>query len=277
MKIGFIDKYLDEWHANHLPEWLREATDVEAIYAYEQMANPAEGGISGSEWAKEHDAILCGSIEEVIEKSDFLIVLAPNYPESHEELCDLPLRSGKPTYVDKTFAPNKEMARKLIELAKAHNTPLFTTSAVRYSDELIDVDTENIKTISMRGPGPLEMYSIHYIESIVRLFGPEAESVMFIGDKENPAYVMRFSGNRFATAHQFDWDCPFNISLKYSDEKAPLYIEKCNNFFIGFVKKLVEFFETAKNPVDYEETYAVIALRTAIIKAADTPGEWVNI
>ena len=277
MKIGFIDKYLDEWHANHLPEWLREATDVEAIYAYEQMASPHEGGISGSEWAAEHDAILCDSIEEVIEKSDFLIVLAPNYPESHEELCDLPLRSGKPTYVDKTFAPDKVMARKLIELAKEYNTPLFTTSAVRYSDELIDVDTENIKTISMRGPGPLEMYSIHYIESIVRLFGPEAESVMFIGDKESPAYVMRFSGNRFATAHQFDWDCPFNISLKYSDEKAPLYIAKCNNFFQGFVKQLVEFFKTAKNPVDYEETYAVIALRTAIIKAADTPGEWVEI
>ncbi len=277
MKIGFIDKYLDEWHANHLPEWLREATDVEEIYAYEQMANPHEGGISGKEWAEEHDAILCDSIEEVVEKSDFLIVLAPNYPESHEELCELPLRSGKPTYVDKTFAPDKEMAKKLIELAKEHNTPLFTTSALRYSDELIDVDTENIKTISMRGPGPLEMYSIHYIESIVRLFGPEAESVMFIGDKENPAYIMRFSGNRYATAHQFDWDCPFNISLKYSDEKAPLYISKCNNFFIGFVKKLVEFFETAKNPVDYEETIAVIAIRAAILNAVKTPGEWVNI
>ena len=118
MKIGFIDKYLDEWHANHLPEWLRDATNVEEIYCYEQMPSPHEGGISGKEWAQQHSAILCDSIEEVIEKSDFLIVLAPNYPESHEELCDLPLRSGKPTYVDKTFAPDKEMARKLIELAK---------------------------------------------------------------------------------------------------------------------------------------------------------------
>ena len=63
MKIGFIDKYLDEWHANHLPEWLREATNVEAIYAYEQMPSPHEGGISGKEWAEEHDAILCDSIE----------------------------------------------------------------------------------------------------------------------------------------------------------------------------------------------------------------------
>lgn len=277
MKIGFIDKYLDEWHANHLPEWIRDITDVEAIYCYEQMTSPMEGGISGKEWAEEHSAILCDSIKEVVEKSDFLIVLAPSYPESHEELCDIPLRSGKPTYVDKTFAPDKETAKKLIDLAKEYNTPLFTTSAVRYSDEFIDVDTENIKTLSMRGPGPLEMYSIHYIESIVRLMGTEAESVMFIGDEDSPAYVIRFSNNRFATVHQFDWDCKFNISLKYSDEKTPLHIAECNNFFSGFVKKLVEFFETARNPVDYDETITVIAIRAGILKAVKTPGEWVNI
>ena len=24
MKIGFIDYYLDEWHANNYPDWFRE-------------------------------------------------------------------------------------------------------------------------------------------------------------------------------------------------------------------------------------------------------------
>ena len=27
MKVGFIDKYLDEWHANNLPKWLNDETD----------------------------------------------------------------------------------------------------------------------------------------------------------------------------------------------------------------------------------------------------------
>ena len=26
MKIGFVDYYLDEWHANNYPQWIREAS-----------------------------------------------------------------------------------------------------------------------------------------------------------------------------------------------------------------------------------------------------------
>ena len=50
MKIGLIDKYLDEWHANNLPTWLRDETDdIEEIYAYEMMPSPNDGGISGEQ------------------------------------------------------------------------------------------------------------------------------------------------------------------------------------------------------------------------------------
>ena len=41
-----------------------------------------------------------------MEKSDCLLVLSPDNCEMHEELCQIPLRSGKRTYVDKTFAPD---------------------------------------------------------------------------------------------------------------------------------------------------------------------------
>lgn len=275
MKIGFIDKYLDEWHANNLPGWLRDETDVEAIYAYEMM--PFENGISGKEWAEKYDAILCDTIEEVVEKSDVLIVLAPSFPEIHEELCDIPLKSGKPTYVDKTFAPDAESARRLIEKAKQYNTPLFTTSALRYSNELPTINKENIETLSLRGPGPLLMYCIHYIEQMVCLMGKEPESVMFTGTVDSPGYVVKFKGNRWAMAQHFDWECPFNLAVKYSDDKPAVYVNECTDFFPGFVTTLVEFFKSAKNPVDYDETLAVIAIRYTLLKAKDTPGEWLKI
>ncbi len=241
------------------------------------LANPAEEGISGKEWAEKFDATLCDTIEEVIEKSDVLIVLAPNYPETHEELCDLPLKSGKPTYVDKTFAPDPETAKRLIAKAEEYNTPMFSTSALRYSNELPLVNKENIANMSTRGPGPLGMYSIHQIEQIVCLLGTEAEEVMFTGTEESPGYVIRFKGNRFATAMHFDWECPFNLAVKYSDDKPAAYITECTDFFPGFVTQLVKFFETAEIPVDYNETLAVIAIRTAVISAKDKPGEWVKV
>lgn len=277
MKIGMIDKWLDEWHANHLPDWLREETEVEAIYAYEMMAKPDEGAMNGKEWAEKYGAILCDTIDEVVEKSDCLIVLAPSFPEVHEILCDLPLKSGKPTYVDKTFAPDAETARRLVEKARQYHTPMFSTSALRYSRELPAVARDHIATISMRGPGPLEMYSIHQIEPIVCLMGTEPESVMFMGSEENPGYVIRFSGNRWATAQHFDWNCPFNLAVKYADEKPAAYISSCTDFFPGFVTELVRFFKTAVANVDEAETIAVMGIRAAVLQARTQPGVWFDV
>lgn len=278
MKIGFIDKYLDEWHANNLPDWLREAADEKVeIYAYEMMPSPNEGGIDGKQWCEKHDAVYCNTMDEVIEKSDYLIVLAPNYPEVHEELADKALRSGKVTYVDKTFAPDVESAKRMIEKARTHNTPMFTSSALRFSKEFCGVSKDNIATFSMRGPGPLGMYSIHQIEPIVSFMGDNPQAVMFTGTEDSPAYIVRYPDNRFATAAHFDWECPFNVSIKYSDDKPASYITECTDFFPGFVKELLEFFKTGKSPVDFSQTIAVIAIREAIINSKNTPGIWVEI
>lgn len=41
MKIGFIDYYLDEYHANHYPEWIKNAADEScAFYAWAQIDSP---------------------------------------------------------------------------------------------------------------------------------------------------------------------------------------------------------------------------------------------
>ena len=47
MKIGFIDYYLDEWHANNYPNWIREASDgeMEVSLAYGMIDSPI-GGLS---------------------------------------------------------------------------------------------------------------------------------------------------------------------------------------------------------------------------------------
>lgn len=203
MKIGFIDKYLNEWHADNLPGWLRDETDeIEAIYGWEMMPTPVEGGLPGREWAKKHGVIYCDTIDEVIEKSDCLIVLAPSAPELHEELSDKALRSGKPTYIDKSFAPDVDSAKRMIQKAMDFQTPMFSTSALRFTKELADFDRKDIVNLSMRGPGLLEMYCIHHIEPIVMLMGTEPESVMFLGTPQCPGYVIRFKDGRYATSHQ---------------------------------------------------------------------------
>lgn len=63
--------------------------------------------------------------EELIEKSDVLLVLAPRDPKKHEELANLALRSGKRCYVDKTFAPDHFAAKRMLDLAEQSGTPVL--------------------------------------------------------------------------------------------------------------------------------------------------------
>ena len=116
-KVGFIDYFLDEWHANNYPELIKNHSGGEFAvkYAYGKIDSPS--GMTNAEWSEKYGILLCGKIEEVIEKSDVLIVLSPDNPEMHEELCDLPLKSGKLVYIDKTFAPDKTAAERIFEKA----------------------------------------------------------------------------------------------------------------------------------------------------------------
>ena len=137
IKIGFIDYYLDEWHANNYPEMLKELSggECQVVCAFGLIDPPAELGekLTNRQWAEKYGIELLSSIEEVVEKSDCLVVLSPDNPEMHEELCDLPLQSGKLCYVDKTFAPDKAAAERIFANAKAHGTKCYSSSALRFS------------------------------------------------------------------------------------------------------------------------------------------------
>ena len=98
MKIGFIDYYLDEWHANNYPKFLADASNGEITIgsAYGEIASPITG-MTSEQWCEKYGIRHAASIEQVIEENDCLVVLSPDTPEQHPHLCQLPLSSGKRT------------------------------------------------------------------------------------------------------------------------------------------------------------------------------------
>ena len=139
---------------------------------------------------------------------DYLIVLSPDNPEFHEELSQSPLQSGKPTYIDKTFAPDRETAIRLFDLAAKHGTPMYSTSALRFASEYRELDRSDIQTISGWGPGAFANYSIHQIEPIVSLMGTSPKRVMYIGTPDSPALLIDFGDGRQATVNHLGDNCP---------------------------------------------------------------------
>lgn len=274
-KIGFIDHYLDEWHANKYPEWIKQATggEMEVTCAYGRIDAPQ--GLDNKSWCREKGIELLGSIEEVVEASDYLIVLAPDHPEFHEELATAALQSGKPTYVDKTFAPDRRTAKLLIKTARRSGTPLFSSSALRFASEYAAANRQGIDRICSFGPGAYGNYAVHQIEPIVSLMGCEAERVMFIGKEGAEELLIGFSGGRQAEIHHY-CDSPFTMTLNYrSDPCVTLKVE--SDFFSELIRNMVQFFQTGKPPFDSEETVSIITIIECGLKAARTPYQWVEL
>lgn len=274
-KIGFIDYFLDEWHANKYPGWIREATNggMDVACAYAKTDSPS--GRTNAAWCEENGVELLASIEEVVERSDYLIVLSPDHPQFHEELATLPLQSGKPTYVDKTFAPDRATAQRLFATAEKYGTPLFSSSALRYADEYGKLDKTGIDMISSIGPGAYDNYSIHQIEPIVSLMGSEAERIMFIGTGKTPAWLIGFSGGRQAAIHHFG-GAPFSLAVHYGADKSAS-VKAESNFFGAFIRDLVRFFESGEPAVDPAETIAIMTIIEYGYQAAAAPFQWIEL
>ena len=135
-KIGFVDYYISEWHANNYPAWIANAcqklgADYEVAYAWAELDVSPKYGETTAQWCEQKGVIQCNTLAELCEKSDVIVILAPTDPQTHLKYATEVLKYGKRTYIDKTFAPDLATAQQIFALGKKYNTPFFTSSARR--------------------------------------------------------------------------------------------------------------------------------------------------
>ena len=119
IKIGFIDYFLSEWHANNYPAWIKETgKDFEVAYAWAEKNVSPYDGVTTDQWCKTMGVQRCGSIAEVCEKSDVIVILSPDDPVNHLPYAKIVFPYGKPTYIDKPFAHTREDAEEMLALAE---------------------------------------------------------------------------------------------------------------------------------------------------------------
>ncbi|MBE6608242.1 MAG: hypothetical protein E7633_06785 [Ruminococcaceae bacterium] len=277
IKIGFIDYYLDEWHANNYPEMIKKASngEIAVAYCWAEIDSP-HGGLTSKAWSEKHGIALCESEDELIEKSDVLCVLAPDNPETHERLCQKALKSGKITYVDKTFAPDKETAARILAVAEESGTPVITSSALRYADEYQNINKNGlISAVSMSGGVP-EIYMIHQIEPLVMLLGTDVKRVCNFGTEKFPVFALEYASGARTTMVCSTGDYPFRMTLNYENGRHEI-IDVKSDFFGNFIKNLIEFYKTGEILVPHDQTLAVMAIREACIVALCKPDVWVEV
>lgn len=278
--IGFIDYYLNEWHANNYPAWIKKSaankSGFRVAYAWGEKKSP--DGISSESWCEKNKIKLCSSIEEVCEKSDVLVILSPDNSEMHLKYAQKVLPFGKKTYIDKTFTPALREAEEIFSLGKKFKTPLCSSSALRFASEIAEYRGK-AKSIITLGSGPsFETYAVHQLEMITKVMGTGAEKLMVIQEGLNISLVISFRDGRQAVYNQLiNSQAPFMVSVESRAAKSAEYRPIVSDFFNNFIDALMEFFETGKTLADKKETLCIIALIEAGMKGLKKCGQWIKV
>ncbi|MBQ9086168.1 MAG: hypothetical protein IJY47_03170 [Clostridia bacterium] len=281
-RIGFVDFYLGEWHADHYPQWLAQACErlelsYKVAYAWAEQELSPVNGVSTEEWCRTYGVEACHSLEELCEKSDVILILAPTNPEKHLGYAETVLRYGKPTYIDKTFAPDFKTAKAIFRLGREYDTPFFSTSALRYASELDGYD--NCRQMITTGSGAnLPEYVIHQIEMIVKKLGIGAVRLRGELLGQQTFLHIAYPDDRTATMI-FARSYPFTVYLSDGTGGAvrPVYREVTSSYFEILMERILRFFETGWADFDGAETLEVARIREGALLARENPGIWFDL
>jgi hypothetical protein len=281
IKIGFVDCYLDNWHSNHYPEYLQLAAELYGIdarvtHAYAQRNHPdTVYGLTTKAWCENYNCIQCETYEELVASVDAIMVMCADDCLPHEELAEIALKSGKPVYCDKTFAPTLEAATRMFDLAEEYRTPLFTCSAQRFCMELLSFkrqEQEILPYCASTGPGDMVNYSIHQFEMLQMLMGIGAKRCQAFLAGETVHIVYQYEDGRMCNFTQGN-KLPFHLFASTKEEGVKEIA--VTDYYMNFMNYLLHFFENKKVPITRAETLEIMAMQQAGRKAIQTPGEWI--
>ena len=278
--IGFIDYYLSEWHANNYPAWIKEAgekvgEDFVVKYAWaEEYVSPVDGR-NTDEWCKAFGVEKCETLEELCEKADYILVLAPSHPEKHLRYAEKALSYKKNTYIDKTFAPDLATAKKIFEIAEKYGTKFFSSSALRYGAELADVVGGKVM-FTQGGGRNLPEYIIHQIEMVVKVLQEKAVRVRVEKQGCNQ-YIMtvQFENEKQATM-LYSQGYTFGVCVEDENGKAQNK-PALSDTFTGLIEDILRFYLSGEASFDGKETLEVIKIREAVINGMDNLGVWIKL
>jgi len=292
IKIGLIDLYLDNWHTNYYPGFLRDAareTGIDADLVYVYAETDAPGGMTNREWCEKTGGVtLLPTYDDIIRESDVLMFMCADDVFPHEKLARKALMSGKRLYCDKTFAPDVASARRMFRIAKEFGTEVFTSSAMRFCPDL----TKYIKDAAAAGkqasfaastgPGEIRNYSVHQLEMVQRVMGRGAADCMAFVSHDSKTVVYRYPGGRRATMVQSP---NAFFSLVVSDDYAHWDTPnrptnrgiEPTDYYNPFMRELLAFFAGGEKPVQPEDTMEIMAMQEGARAAVASPEVWIPL
>jgi predicted dehydrogenase len=272
-RIGFVDKKLENFHANIFLKAYRDAlknrgATVAGCFALDQD--------NGKAWAAHNDVPSFSTVDQLNNNVDAFMILAPSNPELHLKLAEMIFPFGKTTYVDKTFAPDLATAEKIFALADQHKTAVQTTSALRYTNVQDHIKTSKLPPIqhmiAWGGGSNFAEYAIHPLELIVSIMGPDATHVMRRGQGDFSQLLINFTDDRTAVASVYTkGETPYAAAIT-TEKKTELLNVDVGKIFINNASAVLDLFESGKPSIDRRETLTIRKILDAAENSAAFDG-----
>ncbi len=199
------------------------------------------------------------------------------------------LEAGLPAYVDKPFACTLGDAREITTLAQQCQQVVFGTSALRFSDDVIEMTASEDQTGAINGVfsyGPAKRadgnpglfhYGIHATEVLFTLMGSGCESVSTAFTEDAEVVTGKWADGRIGT-----------LRGNRSGHTAYGFVAFCENGVIerrastrfayrNLCQHIVNSFETGTPAVPPKLTLEVVRFVIASMESEQQSGAWVRL
>ena len=188
---------------------------------------------------------------------------------NHLEWFKKVVSHSKPVFIDKPVVMNSGEMKELINLSKIYNTPVMSSSSLRFSESVVQSKNTEIQSGYFYGPTPRQdkmpgyfWYGIHLVEMVVTIFGPQVEKMKLETYKDCEQIHMTFSNGKHAIIRgENEWHNRFGAILHSKENVHALRLwEEEKPYYAGLTEQIVRFFETGVSPVPIEETEEIVGL-----------------
>jgi predicted dehydrogenase len=275
---------LDTSHCSAFARILRE-TDYEYHLPGARLVGAFPGGselfalsrdrVEGftRELRSKYEVPLYDSIDDLAHDVDAILLLSGDGRQHLEQFREMAI--GKPVFIDKPLAVSSDAARELIMLAGATDTPIMSSSALRYAAGIADLVDRGAKVASAESFGPATLladypglfwYGIHSAEILFSFMGPGCRTVRCLSAEHMDVIIGEWGDGRLGVVRGTRLANDAFGCVVHTDAGATCGIAKSTPpYYFLLLKKVLEFLRTGQSPVSVEETFEIIAF----IEAAD--------
>jgi hypothetical protein len=266
--VAFTRLLNDPSDANHVAGGKVVAAFLGGSEDFALSANRVQGFMTTLE--TEFGVHRMNSPEEVAASCDAILLTSAD-GRVHMEQFKKMAPFGKPVFIDKPLALCRTEAEEIFRIAREHQTPLMSSSTLRYAQQITDDLALNSSETVIRADvgGPLDIeptqsyyywYGIHSVELLYGIMGSGCVEVNVTreGEVEYISAVWR-DGREGTVRLSRQPGTPFSADIHRQEQTSSIEIDfAAKPFYASLLEQIMVLFQTRISPLRWPETLEVI-------------------